>query len=192
MKLTAHLAPNNSTQPSPTELIQTYTYHRLTPNHPRTADGLSWRLPRFARRRSRARKQETEPRRRAFSFIVPRLPLADIPHSAFRQSPIQSRPALLASLEISPQIGAQIRVKSAQNRAPFAPNSSASAHNSIEFVPPYTSKTLEITVLRRMPAKLIPRLSFRFPNFSAGTKTEHTARVTWRLGGSSDFRPSLP
>jgi hypothetical protein len=52
--------------------------------------------------------------------------------------------------------------KARKNCAPFAPKMSVYAHNSIEFVPPCTSKIPENTAFRTTPAKLIPRLSSRF------------------------------
>jgi hypothetical protein len=165
-----------------------YTYHRLTPTCPGNAEGLSWRFPRFLRRPARNHRrgsQQAGPRpentatARRSEYRTPNSAFAlPIPHSA--NPHFVSLPAFLASLETGPPISGQIGVKSAQNRAPVAPNTSVHAHNSIEFVPPCSSKTLENTARRSTPAKLFRRLSFRFPRFLSRNKTNSQSRVaTW-------------
>jgi hypothetical protein len=84
----------------------------------------------------------------------------------------KTSPAFLASLETCPKADSRIGVICAQNCAPLRPNASVYAHNSIEFVPPSTSKTPENTVLPQAPAKLIRRISCHFPDFSRAHKIQ--------------------
>jgi hypothetical protein len=197
-KLSARLAPNNSVLAQHPQMIHPYTYHRLTPNHPPNTEGVSWRFPRFAGRRSGARKPVTQLRRpaqrpRIVAVATPSCPpgfLRDLvcrssfgPSSLFRHSlrpspfpprPPDTTPDFPASLEISTVIHIDVCKSVSKARktcAPLAPNTSARAHNSTEFVPPCASTTLENTALPRAPAKLIPRLSCHFPDFSRGQNT---------------------
>jgi hypothetical protein len=125
------------------------------------------------------------------------------------QPGIKPLPALLASLEAlsadRPTArcrhaiqarSSQIRVKSAQNCAPFAPNTSADAHNSIEFVPTCSSKTLQNTTLPRTPAKLSPRISLRNRRFSSAHKNKIQSakcqpELPARLPRTTDYRPEI-
>jgi hypothetical protein len=62
---------------------------------------------------------------------------------------------------------------------PGAPVSNSLENNSVGNNPLFHSKILENTALRRVPAKLIPRLSFRFPKSrvaAGGPTTENTVQ----------------
>jgi hypothetical protein len=133
------------------------TTTRLTSKFRPKPNQVSWRFSRFAGRRSRARKLKIPSRRRA----------------TYDKTPLR----LMASFETCPQMIGQIRVKTAQNCAPLTPNTSVYAHNSIEFVPSTSLKNLQNTALRRAPAKLIPRLSFRLPRCRASPRAGRHRRA---------------
>jgi hypothetical protein len=121
-------------------MIQPYTYNRLTPYHPTHGDGVSWRFSRFLRRRA--------------------------------QRPITDRPAHRPPwcMRAKRARSFQIRVKSAQNCAPLAPNTSASAHNSTEFVPPTASKDPEKHGTSTNASETNSGNKLPFPRFSRAPK----------------------